>query len=123
MNHGGSARRPQRESSRELASVIKGGNRMNSDVLNLVLGMYILGAFALQARNWHSWFVLLIGVFVACMGACGGYEFTSRGHPGNGLSMYFGQVLMVFSSVIGGALAGTAFTELRAKSKQPTPQD
>ena len=93
---------------------------MDSDILNLVLGMYILGAFALQARNWHSWLVLLIGVFIACIGAWGGYEFTSRGQlSSNSLATYFGQVLMVFSSVIGGALVGTAFTELRAKSRQP----
>ena len=83
--------------------------------------MYILGAFALQARNWHSWLVLLMGVFIACMGAWGAYDFTSRAQsPGNNLAMYFGQVLLVFSSVIGGALAGTAFTELRTKSKKST---
>ena len=94
------------------------GMTMKSDILSLILGMYVLGAIAFEARNWRSWLVLLIGVFIACMGAWGGYEFTIRSQPsGNLLAGYFGQVLVVFASVIGGALVGTAFTELRAKSK------
>lgn len=91
---------------------------MNSEVLNLILGMYLLGAFALQAKNWHAWGVLLIGVMIACAGAWAGYDFTIKGQDlGSAQSMYFSQVLLVFSSVLGGALASTAFSELRATKK------
>jgi len=85
------------------------------DLLNLILGMWLLASFALQARNWHSWGVLLIGVFIACMGAWGAYEFTSQAEPSS-LPAYFGQVLLGFSSVVGGALVGSSFSELRQES-------
>jgi len=91
---------------------------MRDDILNLILGLYFLGSFALQARRWHSWLVLLTGVFVACVGAWGGYEFSMRGQAtGDALAAYFGQVVVVFASVVGGALVGAAFSELRAKAK------
>ena len=91
---------------------------MKYDILNLVLVLYFLGSFAFQARRWHSWAVLLMGVFVACMGAWGGYDFTMRGQSaGDAFAEYSGQVVVVFASVIGGALVGAAFAELRAKAK------
>jgi hypothetical protein len=97
---------------------------MKSDILNFVFGMYMLGAVAFQVRSWHFWLVLLVGGLIACLGAWGGFESFDRGQAThNTLEMYFGQVFMIFASVLGGALVSTAFTEMRAEALSKAKSD
>lgn len=62
---------------------------------------------------------MLTGVAIATLGCAWGLDLVSFGQlRERQFAIGLGQMFMAFASVVGGALVGAAFVELRAKRRQ-----
>lgn len=74
-----------------------------------------MGHLGLFATKWNSWVVMLTGA----LGTAWGLDLVTFGQThARRLAIGFGQVFMVLSAVVGGALISAAFTELRVKRRK-----
>lgn len=90
------------------------------DVL-FVAGLLVIGSFALFSARWSPWGVMITGVLITVLGAAWGLGIAGPWlmFPPQ-LASGYSQVFLGFSSVVGGALVGAAFVELR-QSRQKAP--
>lgn len=94
---------------------------MSTESFLFVFGAFLCCTFALLATGWGPWRTMLTGVAIGILGAAWGLDLVSSGQIAQRqFAIGLGQIFMVFSSVIGGALVSVAFAELRAKRRQAT---
>lgn len=96
------------------------GGPMTTEMFLFASGVIILSVTALLSVRLGTWYLLLAGSAIAIMGAMIGYE-VSVVHPGSAGSappVKLGHGLIAFSGVLGGAIIGSAFSELRSRRRK-----
>jgi disulfide bond formation protein DsbB len=90
---------------------------MTPEIVMFAIAALLIGACALLAARIGPWHLMIVGSSIAVLGTMLGYEVSmfSSSTAGAAPPIKLGQGLMAFASVVGGAIVGTAFTELRAR--------
>ena len=87
-------------------------------ILSFALVAVTLGMTAVLARRLAAWHVMIVGISIAVLGAIGAERLIFfAATAAKSQAELFAQGLIAFSAVLGGALVGTAFNELRLRTR------
>ncbi|CAM5224343.1 hypothetical protein [Alishewanella longhuensis] len=97
---------------------------MVPELLLFTVGVFFCGGFAVLSGRWGPWRLMLTGAMMIILGGAWGLDMVSFGEASQRENLIgFGQIFLMFTAVISGALVSTAFNELRGAHKKVKSKD